>query len=115
MLAFVLALTFSMASSQHNLRKQNVLNDANAIGTAYMRADLLGERDKTKVKKLLKEYVNSRVNAVQTATDEQVKIMLARSAEIHHLLWDQVTSSMIKEPTVYKVLYPSQICRYTKD
>lgn len=32
MLAFVLAFTFALAASQHNLRKQNVLNEANIIG-----------------------------------------------------------------------------------
>jgi hypothetical protein len=41
MLAFVLAFTFSIASSHHDLRKARVLEKSNAIGTAYLRADLL--------------------------------------------------------------------------
>lgn len=98
MLAFVLALTFSMASTQHNLREQNVLNDTKIIGTAYLRADLLGEQDKTKVRQLLKEYVDNRVNAIEAATTEQMKTMMERSVEIHHLLWNQVTSAMKRDP-----------------
>jgi len=97
MLAFVLALTFSMTSSQHSLRQQNVLNDANIIDTAYLRADLLGERDKTKVKQLLKDYVDIRVYAIEMESTEQLKIMLTRSIEIHHLLWNQVISAMKRE------------------
>lgn len=48
----VLAFTFSMAASQHNLRKQNVLQEANAIGTVYLRADLIDKPYKTNVKQL---------------------------------------------------------------
>jgi len=41
MLAFVLAFTFSMALTQHDHRKQTVLEEANSIGTAYLRSDLI--------------------------------------------------------------------------
>ena len=63
MLAFVLAFTFSMASSQHDLRKQNVLEEANSIGTAYLRADLIDKQHGTEVKRLLREYVDVRLKA----------------------------------------------------
>ena len=101
MLAFVLAFTFAMAASQHNLRKQNILNEANIIGTAYVRADLLGERDEKKVKQLLKEYVNSRVYAIQTGDLKQIQEVMERSLEIHALLWEQVSSAMEREPKIY--------------
>jgi len=94
MLAFVLAFTFAMAASQHNIRKQNILNEANIIGTAYLRADLLGERDETKVKQLLKEYVDIRVYAIVMGDKELIKDMLARSLEIHDLLWAKVSSAV---------------------
>src|SRR5687768_13501661 len=42
MLAFVLAFTFSMAATHHSTRKQDVLAEAIDIGTAYLRADLIG-------------------------------------------------------------------------
>lgn len=104
MLAFVLAFTFAMAASQHNLRKQNILNEANIIGTAYVRANLLGERDGTKVKQLLKEYVDGRVYAIKTGNEKQMKDMLARSLEIHALLWEQVSSAVEREPKLYSGL-----------
>jgi hypothetical protein len=104
MLAFVLAFTFAMAASQHNLRKQNILNEANIIGTAYLRADLLGERDETKVKQLLKEYVDSRVYAIEMGDPVQMKRMLARSLEIHALLWEQVSAAVKREPNLYAAL-----------
>ena len=104
MLAFVLAFTFSMAASQHNLRKQNVLDEANAIGTAYLRADLLAERDETKVKQLLKEYVDGRTYAIELGDMVLIKAMMKRSLEIHDLLWNQVSSAVKKEPSQYTAL-----------
>jgi hypothetical protein len=61
MLGFVLAFTFSMAASQHDLRKQNVLDEANSIGTAYLRTDLIDKQYGIEVKRLLREYVDVRL------------------------------------------------------
>lgn len=104
MLAFVLAFTFAMAASQHNLRKQNVLKEANIIGTAYLRADLLGERDETKVKELLIEYVDSRVYAIEMGSAKEMKHVMVRSLEIHALLWELVASAAKREPNLYAML-----------
>jgi flagellar basal body-associated protein FliL len=88
MLAFVLAITFSIAASQHELRKQNVIDEANAVGTAYQRADLLAEPVASEVKKLLREYVDIRL---QAANGGDLNAILARSVEIHGLLWSRVS------------------------
>jgi len=100
MLAFVLAFTFSMAADQHNLRKKHVLDEANIIGTAYLRADLLGDRDTTKIKDLLKEYVDGRVYAIKMRDPTIFKMVIERSQEIHDLLWNQVVSAAKREPTL---------------
>ena len=42
-------------------RKQLVLEEANAIGTAYLRADLLNEQDREQIKKQLYEYLILRI------------------------------------------------------
>lgn len=109
MLAFVLAFTFSMASSQHNLRKQDVLNEANVIRTAYARADLLGERDAIKIKLLLKEYVDTRVYAIEARDKNLIKRMLKRSLEIHNLLWTKTVSSAKKNPDLHVELLMQSI------
>lgn len=101
MLAFVLAFTFAMAAAQHNLRKQHVLNEANNIGTAYLRADLIGERDEKKIKELLKEYVDSRVYAIEMGDMDLINEVKKRSEEIHDLLWAQVSLSAKNEPSLY--------------
>lgn len=95
MLAFILAVTFSMAASQHDLRKQNVLEEANSIGTAYLRSDLIDKKYGTEVKRLLREYVNVRLNA---ASGSDLNTALVKSIEIHNLLWTQVSSAARENP-----------------
>jgi hypothetical protein len=95
MLGFVLAFTFSMAASQFEIRKQNVLDEANTIGTAYLRADLIGKQYGTEVKRLLREYVDVRL---QAASGRDLNAALAKSEEIHNLLWVQVSSAAIASP-----------------
>lgn len=101
MLAFVLAFTFSMAASQYDLRKQNVLDEANAIGTAYLRADLLDKQYGIEVKRLLREYVDVRLRGVSR---RNLDAALARSGEIHKLLWSQVSQAARASPSTNTAL-----------
>lgn len=101
MLAFVLAFTFSMASSQHDLRKRNVLEEANAIGTAYLRADLIDKQYGTEVKRLLRDYVGVRLEA---ANGGDLDAALAKSAEIHNLLWAQGSAAALEKPSTNTAL-----------
>ncbi|WP_368565218.1 hypothetical protein [Pseudoxanthomonas sp. UTMC 1351] len=95
MLAFVLAFTFSMAASQHGVRKQNVLTEANAIGTAYLRADLLDTQSGAEVKRLLREYVDIRLAVARPGGD--LLVATTRSLDIHDLLWAQVSSVAVDD------------------
>jgi hypothetical protein len=101
MLAFVLAITFGMAAGQHNDRKQNVLNEANAIGTAYLRADLLSEPHQTTVKKLLKEYVDIRIDIIGKTDKNIINKTLDRSEEINNLVWSEVSTAVKQDPLPY--------------
>jgi hypothetical protein len=96
MLAFVLAFTFSMAATHHATRKQDVLAEAIHIGTAWLRADLLGDARGTQMKRLLGEYVDARLQAARPGSDFQAA--LTRSLEIHDLLWTQASSAALEHP-----------------
>jgi hypothetical protein len=96
MLGFVLAFTFSIALSLHDLRKQNVLEDANSIGTAYLRADLLDKQYEIEVKRILREYVDVRL---KTASGSDIDTALEKSVEIHNFLWAQVSAAALENPS----------------
>ena len=67
LLAFLLAFTFGMAASRYDTRKQLVLEEANAIGTAYLRAEMLPEPQRSDIRNLLREYAGLRVAGCQRA------------------------------------------------
>ena len=61
LLALIISFSFSMAVSRYDQRKNYEEAEANAIGTEYARADLLPTDDGTKVRELLRRYVNQRI------------------------------------------------------
>jgi len=99
MLAFVLAFTFSMAASRFDDRKETVLNEANAINSAYLRADLIAQPHRTEVKRLLREYVDIRLHGLKN-----MEVALTRSLELHELLWEQATLAAEKNPQALNLL-----------
>jgi hypothetical protein len=65
-------------------RRQAVLEEANAIGTTYLRARLLPEPQQTEVARLLREYVEVRLRGVQ---EGNVAEAVTRSEELHEKIW----------------------------
>jgi hypothetical protein len=88
LLAFILAFTFGMTASRFDVRRQLLLQEANAIGTTYLRAGLLPQTQGLEIRRLLREYADVRLNI--TAGD--VQKTLNKSEEIHGRLWAQAKS-----------------------
>jgi len=65
LLAFILAFTFGIVSNRYDAKKALVREEANAIGTAYLRSDFLAEPDRARTATLFREYVSQRLAAVQ--------------------------------------------------
>jgi hypothetical protein len=61
LLGLIIGFSFSMATSRYDQRKNLEEEEANAIGTEYLRADLLPAADATQVRALLVEYLNQRI------------------------------------------------------
>ncbi len=68
LLAFMLAMVFSAVESRYVELKRVTLDEASAIGTAFIRADLLPEADRAEIRRLLYDYVTLRVEAVRNGT-----------------------------------------------
>ena len=62
LLALIIGFSFSMAVTRYDQRKNYEEAEANAIGTAYLRADLLPAEAAASVRQFLKVYVDQRVN-----------------------------------------------------
>lgn len=84
LLAFLLAVTMGMASDRFDTRRALVLDEANAIGTTYLRAGYLPQPAADESRELLREYAPLRVNVTDRA---QLQANLERSEEILADLW----------------------------
>jgi membrane protein YdbS with pleckstrin-like domain len=84
LMAFLLAVTMGMAADRFDARRGLVLDEANSIGTTFLRAGFLPEPSSTEVRELLREYVPLRINV---ADQERLLANFARSAEIDAELW----------------------------
>jgi hypothetical protein len=96
LLALLLAFTFSLAASRFEARRQTILQEANAIGTTYLRARLLPEPQRGEIARLLREYVDVRLQGVEEGKLEDA---LTRSEEVHELLWQQTAAAAEKNST----------------
>ena len=86
LLAFLLAVTMSMASDRFDTRRAIVLDEANSIGTTYLRAGYLPEPASSQIRQLLREYVPLRI-IVTDAKAADLAADIARSTEILTQVW----------------------------
>ena len=84
LMAFLLAITMGMAVDRFDHRRSIVMDEANSIGTTYLRAGYLPEPASREVQNLIRAYVPLRIMA---GDQEDVSERIARSSEIHDELW----------------------------
>jgi hypothetical protein len=89
LLAFLLAITFAMAADSFHARRVALLDEVNAIRTAYLRTDLIVEPQRTEVRKLLAEYVDERLHWVGVRGRAEPS---HSPKELHDRLWAQAAA-----------------------
>jgi hypothetical protein len=82
--AFLLATVVGIANHRFDVRRELVLEEANTIGTTYLRAGYLPEPYASESRELLREYANERLKLVELDTYAESR---RRSEEIQPLLW----------------------------
>jgi hypothetical protein len=85
LMAFLMAFSIGIVSGQQGERKSMVVEEANSIGTAWLRAGFLDEPDLSLSRALLQEYTEIRLDAI--ADETRLPAALERSEEIHGELW----------------------------
>lgn len=99
LLSLIVGFSFSMANSRYDQRKNYEEGEANAIGTAYARADLLPSADAIKVHRLLREYVDLRVRFYTTAEPQQHRDLSRATGRAQAQLWGAVVTAVSAAPT----------------
>ena len=97
---FLLGFTFAMALSRFDNRKQMVVKESNAIGTAVLRSQLLPENQRAKMNELFKEYVN-----VEFSITSRANVPLKENKELNNeakrlqaLMWNEAFNATENNP-----------------
>jgi hypothetical protein len=94
LLAFILAFTFGLAASRFDAKRQLLVDEANAVGTTYLRAEMLPER-RDEIRALLRDYVEVRIEAVKSG---KLAEGTRRSEDLQNRLWGLTVPIAVKNP-----------------
>ena len=91
LLGLLLAFSFGMVLNRYEERRELVTSEANAIGTAYLRAQLLDEPHRSRLSQLLVAYTGNRIKLANAGGDSRV--LLARNDELLTDIWTAIRAS----------------------
>lgn len=100
LLGLLLAFSFSGAAGRYIDRMDMVVAEANAIGTAYLRTDLLGEPERTRLRQALKRYTETRLAYTRgtqlrrTLSEDENATIAALQREI----WTNALAGVVARP-----------------
>jgi hypothetical protein len=104
LLGLIIGFTFSMAVSRYDQRKNLEEEEANAIGTEYLRANLLSEPAATHVRSLLTAYTDQRILYYTTKEREKLSSINASTSRLQSDLWSAVATAASPQPTTLETL-----------
>jgi hypothetical protein len=90
LLSFILGFTFGLASSHFDARSESAFNEATAIGTAYRRAGLLPDPDRAKLRHLIREYIDLRLEVGRFPNTEGA---VPRLRHLQERMWAQAAAA----------------------
>jgi hypothetical protein len=102
LVAFMMAFTFGIVSDRYDSRKAFVREEANSIGTTWLRADFLPEPDRAESKALLKEYAIQRVAGIENLRSgklrpDEMGAALEIATHIQNRLWEMAVTHARKD------------------
>lgn len=88
LLGLLLGFAFAGAMSRLDARRQLIVREANAIGTAYLRLDVLPPSDQAELRRLFREYLEARFRAYEGGADlETADGFIAQAAQLQQHIW----------------------------
>ncbi len=107
----LIAFAFSGATSRLDARRQLVVEEANAIGTAYLRLDLLPVEARPALRGLFRDYADSRLAVYRKLPDVDAALAaLGRCQELQGEIWSRAVAATLEpgaHPDAGKLLVPA--------
>ena len=99
LLGLILAFTFSGASDRLVLRRAQIVQEANAIGTAYLRIDMLAQSDQPGIRELFRSYLEKRIEVFDKFRDRAAsKAALEQAEQLQRDIWSRSAESCRADP-----------------
>jgi hypothetical protein len=99
LLGLIIGFSFSMAISRYDLRKNYEEAEANAIGTEYVRAELLPAADAPAVRSQLRRYLDLRILFYRARDASELRQINADTAQLQAEMWSAVQVPAVAQPT----------------
>jgi hypothetical protein len=94
LLGLLIAFTFSGAASRFDTRRQLIVEEANAIGTAYLRLDILPPSAQTALREKFRQYVETRLEVYRKLPDlSAARAELVKGAKLQEEIWSQAVAA----------------------
>jgi len=98
LLGLIIGFSFAMAISRYDQRKNYEEDEANAIGTAFFRAGVLPTDDASKIRGLLKDYLEQRILFYETRGISHLGEIDSRTGQLQTQMWLAVQNAASKQP-----------------
>ena len=98
LLGLIIAFSFSMAVSRYDQRKNYEAEEANAIGTEYVRAALLPAAHTESVRALLRQYLHQRVLFYEAHNQRELEQIDKDTPALEVELWSTVQAAAAAQP-----------------
>jgi hypothetical protein len=108
LMGLMIAFTFSGAAGRFETRRQLIVEEANAIGTAYLRLDLLPAEAQPKLREQFRRYVDERLEVYRKLPDVvAAREALARSIALQGEIWAAAVDAVGGSPQATMLLLPA--------
>jgi len=99
LLAFSLGLALSMAQTRFDTRRAAALQEANAIGTAWLRAHAIGHERGPVIARLLEDYIRLRIEYVRAGPNQTgLSAISQRTSDMQGVMWGHATAIARERP-----------------
>jgi hypothetical protein len=100
LMGLIIAFTFSGAASRFDARRQLIVAEANDMGTAYLRLDLLPESAQPQLRQKFRQYVDTRLETYRVLPDlDAAMSRIAKSNELQREIWNQSIAAAKEAPS----------------
>ena len=110
LLGLLLAFTFSGAAERLDTRRGQIVDEANALGTAWLRLDVLPASAQPKLRDMFRKYTDSRISVYRSFSEsglEAAQANYARSTALQQEIWTAAVAASRDTPHANIVLLPA--------